>query len=132
MIADQRPYYPLATSVVSGRPLPPTALEFVWGNRLFRVADLSERSVIERDPGRFLRALDAAVIAAQRPTYGMPDKCPVQGEILASDTPIDIVIAHRMVRVCCMRCAAVVRNRPSQFLALVDYANRHAARDARP
>lgn len=130
MIADQGPRYPLKTSVVSGRPLPERPVEFIRGNRLFRVADDRERALVERDPGPHLRALDRAVIEAQRPTYGMPDKCPVQGDILASDTPIDIVIANRMVRVCCIRCAGVVRNRPSQFLSMVDYANRQAAEHA--
>ncbi len=31
----------------------------------------------------------------QAPTYGTPDRCPVQGDILDSDEPIDFVVANR-------------------------------------
>lgn len=125
MVADQRPFYPLTTSLVTGRPLGPHAVDFIWGNRLFRAADGAERDLILADPVRYMRALDEAVIAAQSPTYGMPDKCPVQGDILQNDVPIDMVVANRMVRVCCVRCARVVRARPYQYLGMVEYANRH-------
>ncbi|MBL8762752.1 MAG: hypothetical protein JNM07_00600 [Phycisphaerae bacterium] len=131
MIADQRPYYPLAVSLVSGRPLGPHPVEFVWGNRLFRASDPAERDLILSDPVRYVRQLNRAVLAAQSSSYGMPDKCPVQGDILPSDVPIDIVVANRMVRVCCGRCARVVRARPYQYLGMVEYANKHRS-DAQP
>lgn len=127
MIADQSPHYPLATSIVSGRPLGDSPTEFIWGNRLFRVADASERDRVLADPARFIRLLDKEVLRAQAPAYGMPSKCPVQGDILPGDPIIDIVVANRMVRVCCGRCVRVVRERPYQYLAMVDYANRQAA-----
>ncbi len=129
MIADQVAHYPLATSVVSGRPLGARPVDVVWGNRLFRVADEAERRTLLADPARYLRALDRAVVEAQAPTYAMAAKCPVQGDILPSDEVIDIVVANRMVRVCCARCARVVRARPSQYLSMVEYANREAARE---
>lgn len=125
MIADQVPRYPLATSIVSGRALPDRPADVIVGNRLFRLADRAEHAALARDPARYLRELDEAVLDAQRPAYPMPDKCPVQGDILAADTPIDFVVANRMVRVCCMRCARVVRSRPSQYLSMIDYANAH-------
>ncbi len=132
MIADQRPFYPLGTSLVTGGPLGPHAVEFIWGNRLFRAADAAEREQILADPARYIRILNQAVIKAQAPTYGMPDKCPVQGDILPSDTPIDMVVANRMVRVCCGRCARVVKARPYQYLGMVEYANRHRAEGGHP
>ncbi len=132
MIADQAPHYPLGTSIVSGRPLGEEPLDFIIGNRHFRVTNAAERADVARDPARYLRAPDRAAIRAQAPGYAMPDKCPVQGDILASDTPIDLVVANRMVRVCCGRCARVVRLRPSQYLGMVDHANRraHSGEDA--
>lgn len=132
MTADQAPYYPLSISLVSGRPLGAKPYAFVWGNRLVRLAEQAERGTFEADPDKYLRALNRAAISAQSATYGMPDKCPVQGDILASDEPIDIVIAGRMIRVCCRRCVNVVRSRPYQYIAMVDYANAEARRkDAR-
>jgi hypothetical protein len=129
--ADQLPRYPIATSIVSGRRLGPNPVDLVWCNRLVRLADARERDDFLRDPERHLRALDSRVLEAQAAGYGMPDRCPVQGDILDSDTPVDFVIANRMVRVCCGRCMSIVKARPYQFLALVDYANKEAAEKAR-
>jgi hypothetical protein len=124
MAADQRPHYPLRTSLVTGAPLPARPVEVIIGNRLFLAADRREAQSLAADPDAYFRSLDRAVIEAQTPGYGMKRKCPVQGDILESDVPFDIVIANRMIRVCCARCGRVVRARPSQYLAMVDYANR--------
>ncbi|MFM9995653.1 MAG: hypothetical protein ACKVU4_07620 [Phycisphaerales bacterium] len=132
MIADQRPHYPLTTSLVTGRPLGPSPIEFIWGNRLFRAADDAERGLLLARPAESMRLLNRAVCVAQAPLYGMPHKCPVQGDILPSDDPVDIVVANRMIRVCCGRCAHVVRARPHQYLAMVEYANRHRSNEAPP
>jgi hypothetical protein len=91
---------------------------------MFRARDRADRSRILADPARAIASLDRAVIAAQRPTYAMLDKCPVQGDILPNESRIDIVVANRMIRVCCARCVRVVRARPYQYLAMVDFANR--------
>jgi hypothetical protein len=128
MLDDQRPYYPARTSLVTGRPLPQDAVEFIWGNRMFVAADARERACIEADPQRYLRILDQRILDAQRPVYGMPNKCPVQGDILEGDPVIDIVVASRMVRLCCMRCVRMVRARPMNYLPMIDHANHEAAR----
>jgi hypothetical protein len=132
LIADQLAHYPLTTSLLDGQALPSKPLDFIWGNRLFRAAGAAERDQILADPAAAISKLDLAVIEAQRPIYGMLDKCPVQGDILPNEARIDIVVANRMIRVCCQRCAAVVKSRPYQYLAMVEYANRAAAaaRDA--
>jgi len=127
MIADQLPHYPLTTSLVSGKPLGTQRVDFVWGNRLFRAADAAKRDTIVVDAATFIARLDKAVVAAQTPTYAMLTKCPVQGDILPGDPVIDMVVANRMVRVCCGTCVRVVKARPYQYLAMVDYANREAA-----
>ncbi|HRJ48959.1 MAG: hypothetical protein KF787_03485 [Phycisphaeraceae bacterium] len=126
MIADQAPYYPVEVSLLTGRSLGSQPIDFVWGNRLFRAASTEEQSEILADPARFIRILDRHVVAAQTPTYGMPRKCPVQGDILPSDAVIDIVVANRMIRVCCGRCVLAVKARPYQYLGMVEYANRQA------
>lgn len=125
IIDDHRSHYTLNTSIVSGRALPEHPVDFLVGLRLVRVGSDAERTQALRDPAATIRTLDRALIASQRPTYGMPAKCPVQGDILEGDVIIDFVIASRMVRVCCRRCERVVRARPHQYLAMVDYANAH-------
>ncbi len=128
MLADQRPYYPARASLVTGRPLAEDAVEFIWGNRMFVAADARERARIEADPPRYLRVLDQRILDAQRPSYGMPNKCPVQGDILEGDPVIDIVVASRMVRLCCPRCVRMVRVRPVNYLPMIDHANHETAR----
>jgi hypothetical protein len=125
---DQLPYYPLSTSVVSGKALGDRPVEFFWGNRLVRLADVSEQSLFIAEPERFIEILDAACIARQQPKYVFA-KCPVQGDILPGDDVELVVVANRMVRVCCHRCVDSVRLRPGQYLAVIDYANRRAARE---
>ncbi|MBN8644560.1 MAG: hypothetical protein J0L61_04885 [Planctomycetes bacterium] len=122
IVADQAALYPLRTCIVSDRPLPARPVDVVWGNRLFRVAGEPEKARLLADPGAYTRRLDDAVRAAQTPGYPMARKCPVQGDILEGDPVIDIVVANRMIRVCCGRCARVVRASPYQYLSMVDYA----------
>jgi hypothetical protein len=130
MLSDQLPHYPLNASLMDGRPLGPAPIDFVWGNRAFRARDGRDRDRIMADPIAAIRSLDKAVIAAQEPTYAMHNKCPVQGDILPDDPVIDIVVANRMIRVCCGRCARVVKARPYQYIGMVDFANREAAQQA--
>lgn len=123
IIRDQSPHYPLTTCLVSGRSLRNDATTFVWRNRMIRVASEHQRDTFLSDPTPWMVKLDKAVIVAQAPTYGMPNKCPVQGDILEGDVPVDFVVANRMIRVCCRRCVSNVRKRPYQYLALIDRAN---------
>ena len=43
IIKDQAPLYPLKTSVVTGKDLPATPFEFVYGNRLIRLGAEGEK-----------------------------------------------------------------------------------------
>jgi len=121
---DQRSHYPLDTSIVSGVSLGPAPIEVIVGNRLFRLASRDEVAPLLRDSKVVFERLDRAVCEAQSPRYAMQHKCPVQGDILPGDTMIDLVVANRMIRVCCRRCEVMVRARPYQYLGMIDYANR--------
>lgn len=121
MIEDQRPIYPTATSVVSGRPLGERPVDFIWYNRLVRVADERERAEFVRDPGPALERLDAAVIEYRTPYYTI-DKCLIQGVPLPEGKALDVVVANRLFRVCCGQCAMRIRNNPRMHTAIVDYS----------
>ncbi len=123
MIEDQLPHYPIDTSLIDGKPLGNRPVNFIWGNRLFRARNEADRTRILANPAAVLRTLDKAVLAAQTPTYALPEKCPVQGDILPKDPVIDVVVANRMIRVCCGRCVRVVKARPYQYIGMVDFAN---------
>lgn len=127
IVKDQLPLYPIDSSIVSGRKLGDKPLDFVWNNRLVRLADEGEKAEFLKKPAEYTKSLDQAVIRAQTPTYGLT-KCPVQGDILETDEVETIVIANRMVRLCCKKCVTKIRNRPIKYLAMVDYANREAAK----
>lgn len=121
MIADQRPIYPVTTSIISGRVLPDEPTDFIWNNRLVRVCDPGEQAAFLRDPPSAMRTLDRAVVEHRLPHYDIA-KCLVQGIELDADATVDVVVANRLFRVCCGDCAARVRKTPRARTAIVDYA----------
>jgi YHS domain-containing protein len=127
LINDQRPHYPVTTSIVSGEPLGEYPLDLIWHNRLIRLAAEKEKSEFLARPEAYLAKLDQAVIRAQSPVYG-PTKCPVQGDFLDESQIVEIVIGNRMIRLCCAKCAVIVRRNPAQYVVMVDSSNREAAR----
>ncbi|MFY9345032.1 MAG: hypothetical protein WAT39_21255 [Planctomycetota bacterium] len=132
IIADQGPLYPLDTSVVSGKKLPEKAHEFVYGNRLVRVVDDKEKAEFAKEPARFLKLLDAAVVTAQSKDYVLA-QCPVSDEKYGGDMgkPVDLVVGGRLVRVCCKDCKDDVEKAPAKFVEMVDAARRKAT-EAKP
>ncbi|GMV26684.1 MAG: hypothetical protein AMXMBFR58_27150 [Phycisphaerae bacterium] len=128
MIADQKPLYPTSFSIVSNRSLPDDATEFIWMNRLIRVCDADEQSTFLANPEVFIQKLDRAVIDYRLPRYDI-DKCLVQGVELDEDSAVNVVVANRLLRVCCGDCAARVRNMPRSRIPNVDFAWARVMRD---
>src|ERR1700752_4610125 len=92
-IAQQLPSYPLTTCPVSGEPLDSMGkpMDVLHEGRLVRFCCKSCVKDFKSDPAPTLKAIDDAVIAAQKPTYALT-KCPVSGEELGSmGEPLDIV-----------------------------------------
>lgn len=123
VIEDQRALYPLKTSVVSGKNLGEKPLEFVYGNRLVRVVDDAERAAFVKDASSLMATLDKAVIAQQGKDYALKT-CPVSGDKFGGDMgePKDLVIAGRLIRMCCDDCRKDVEKNPAKYLAIVDHA----------
>ncbi|MBL9141237.1 MAG: hypothetical protein JNK53_05165 [Phycisphaerae bacterium] len=128
IIKDQAPLYPLTTSVVTGADLPAQPYEFVYGNRLVRLGAESERAEFMKDPAKALAALNAAAIAKQSPTSALK-VCPVSEEAIdtGEKETYTMVIAGRMVKLCCKGCAKQVAKDPAKVIAMVDKANRGEA-----
>ncbi len=128
IIKDQGPLYPLKTSVVSGKDLPAKPHEFVYGNRLVRVVDEAERSTFIHHAKEFMGKLDAAVIAAQGANYPLA-ACPVSGDKYGGEMgkPKDVVIAGRLVRLCCAGCKPDLEKDPAKYVAMVDEARKRTA-----
>jgi hypothetical protein len=124
IIKDQAPLYPTKVSVVSGKELPAKPLEFVAGNRLFRVADDTEKAEVQKDTKKYLAELDKAVVKAQGASYPFKT-CPVSKEELGGMGEYkDVVVAGRLVRLCCNDCRKDLEKDPGKFVAQVDDARK--------
>src|SRR5690606_31851981 len=74
------------------------------------------------DPEKYMKKLDDAVIAAQSKDYPLAT-CPVSDEKLGDHgTPVEYVVANRLVRLCCKGCVGAVEKDPLKFISLVDKA----------
>lgn len=134
VIAAQLPSYPLDTCVVSGEPLDAMGgpFEHVHDGRLVRICCKPCIKGIERNTEAIFAKIDAAVVAAQGPSYPL-ETCPVSGEPLEGDrTPVDIVHGTRLVRVCCKGCVRGFHKNPAAALAVVDAAYMEAQRASYP
>lgn len=125
LVKDQAPIYPLKVSLVTGKDLPAKPYEFVYGNRLIRLGAESEQADFLKDPKKHLVTLDKAVVAQQGKDYALK-ACPVSKEAFGGDMgePVDLVIAGRLVRLCCKACKKDVEKDPAKFVAIVDAAQR--------
>lgn len=130
IIKDQRPLYPVETSIVSGKALPAKPVEWVYHNRLVLLAGESEKAEFLKDPAKHLSVLDKAVIAAQGKDYSIKT-CPVSGEKLGGmGEPVNVVLGGRLVRLCCNMCEKDLKKNPAKFIAIVDAARSSTAGDS--
>lgn len=131
IIKGQGSIYPLKTSVVTGKDLPAAPakpFEFVYGNRLIRLGAESEKADFLKDPKKYLADLDKAVIEAQGKDYPLKT-CPVSKEELGGmGEPVNVVVAGRLVRLCCNGCKKDLFKDPLKYIAAVD----EAKKDAKP
>lgn len=125
IVKDQAPLYPLKKSVVTGKDLPEKPIDFVYANRLVRLGAESEKADFNKDPKKYLGELDKAAIAEQGKNYTLK-KCPVSNETYGGDmgAPKDVVLAGRLIRLCCNDCKADLEKEPAKYIAAVDAARK--------
>ena len=137
--AQQLPYYPLSTCVVSGEPLTEDgkdiAQDVVIGNRLFRVCCESCIKALHKDSGKYMAELDAAVIKEQAKHYPL-ETCIVRdkSKLGSMGDPVQRVVGNRLVQFCCKGCEPAFNEDPAKFIASLDAAwaehhREHAAKD---
>jgi YHS domain-containing protein len=128
IVKDQLAIYPLKTSVVNGKALPDKPVDVVYGNRLVRVSDEADKAEFMKDPAKHLAALNKAVIEQQGKNYPLMT-CPVSGDKYGGDMgdPKDVVIAGRLLRLCCNDCRKELEKDPAKFIAKVDEARKGKA-----
>ena len=124
IVKDQGPLYPLKTSLVTGKDLPEKPYEFVWGNRLIRLGADAEKADFLKDTKKYFGQLNEAVVAEQIKDYPLKT-CPSSGEELgAMGDPRDVVLAGRLIRLCCGSCKKDLEESPAKFIAIVDTARK--------
>ena len=125
IVEQQTPHYPLDTCLVLGGKLDSMGgpLDYVYKNRLVRLCCKGCVGKLEKEPEKFLAALDKAVIEKQKADYPV-DYCLVSKEKLGEHggAPVDLVVASRLVRLCCAACAKEALRDPNKFIKLLDEA----------
>jgi YHS domain-containing protein len=122
MIEDQLPYYPLETCVVSGQKLTAMGepINRIYNNRLVRFCCNNCVAGFEKDPEAFLTKLNAAVIEKQKDSPALK-MCPVSNEENGSmGEGINLVIANRLVKLCCPSCEKPILDNPQKYLSKLD------------
>ena len=123
IVKQQKALYPLEVCLVDGKKLGSMgpALDYVYQNRLVRLCCNGSLSKFKKEPAKFLKQLDEAVIKKQRASYPT-EVCLVSGEKLGGDMgdAIDHVIGNRLFRLCCKGCVKKVNAEPSKYLKMLN------------
>lgn len=116
----QRPSYPTNQCIVMGDALECDdckPIDLVHGNRLVRVCCKKCARKFKASPARYLAILNQVIIKSQRAKYPR-DTCVVSGEKLGSmGNPFEVVLANRLVRLCCKGCVKRLRRESLKYLA---------------
>src|SRR5262245_40368398 len=102
IVAQQLPSYPLTQCPISHESLDSMGKpsDIVHEGRLVRLCCKSCVKDFKKDPATTFKAIDAAVIQAQAPTYPLKT-CPISSEELGGmGPPLDVVQGTRLVRLC--------------------------------
>jgi YHS domain-containing protein len=127
LAAEQKPYYPMDTCVVSGEPLTEKdkdiAQDVLIGNRLFRVCCKSCIKALRKEPGKYLAELDAAVIKAQAKGYPLKT-CIVRtkSKLGSMGKPTQKVLGNRLVQFCCAGCEPAFDENPRRYIQALEAA----------
>jgi hypothetical protein len=125
LIAQQIPSYPTMTCVVSGELMGGDMgepIDVLHEGRLVRLCCKMCMKELEKDPAAVMAAVDAAIIAAQGPSYPL-DTCPISGkELGAMGEPINHILGTRLVRLCCGGCVKGADKAPAATLEKVNKA----------
>jgi hypothetical protein len=126
IVERQMPTYPLDRCLFRLElKLDADAVSTVFGNRLYRFSSDSALRNFNQNTERYVGTYDKMIAARQRSRYPL-DTCVVAGEKLGAETQ-DVVIGHRLVRVCCPACTKKLLEQPTAYLAKVDAAIEAAA-----
>jgi len=118
-IIKAAPAYPITTCLVmTDEGIDDSAKTVVFHNRVYKLCCKKCVARFEKDPSKYEKAYEAAVIEKQKAAY-KATKCPISGEAIDANAT-DVVMSGRLVRTCCPKCAAKAKADPKGTLAKVD------------
>jgi len=126
ILDQQEAFCTTTTCIVSGESLEEDgediSVSAVCNNRLVRFCCKDCKADFEKDPQAYLEKLDKATADSQRETYPL-DTCVVSGEKLGEmGDPYEVVIANRLIRLCCEDCVEKLEAEPVRYLNILDEA----------
>jgi len=111
--------YPITTCLVmTDEGVDASSKTVVFHNRVYRLCCKKCVARFEKDPSKYEAAYEAMVIEKQKAAY-KAKKCPISGEAIDAKST-DIVIAGRLVRTCCPKCADKAKADPKGTFAKID------------
>lgn len=117
LMAAQEASYPAKTCINSGADLKDGGVSFIAGNRLFKTCCENCKAKVTADPAAFIAKLDKQVAEAQAADY-KATTCPISGKPLG-DAPVDVVVANKLVKLCCEGCKKGVDKDPAATLSKI-------------
>lgn len=124
IVESQLPFYPLNECPVAGMELGSMGepVNHVYNNRLVRFCCAGCLGAFESDPARYLKKIDEAAKKDQRESYPL-ETCLVAGAPLGSmGEPHEVIVAGRLVRLCCAGCLPALEREPWKFVQTIDNA----------
>lgn len=132
IIQAQKPAYPLRHCPVDieARIDGAAGVDFVYGNRLYRLSTESARLNFSKSLKRFVPAYEKELMALQRARYPLAT-CVVTGSALP-EKPYDLVIGARLIRLADEAAAARLYADPAPYLAQLEAAYAALVKPAEP
>ena len=123
MIAQQTPFISVDTCPVTKEKIAEGEGEtYVYKNRAITICCGACKKKIAADPAAYFSLLDEQTIAKQSADYPLTE-CVASGKPLTEDAQA-FVVANRLVKTCCGKCAAKVKANPAAYLAKLDAAKK--------
>jgi YHS domain-containing protein len=122
--AEAKSDYPIDTCVVSGEKLGEHGKVVKLEHEGREVAFCCQSCVkdFKADPAKYLKKLDDAIIAKEKPAYPL-DTCVVSGEKLQSmGGGTDFIYKNHLVRFCCAGCEKTFLKDPAKYLGMIQNA----------
>lgn len=120
LIADQEAHYPVDACINTGANLDGGGVAFIVGNRLLKTCCNNCKAKVEANPAEYIAKLDKQVAEAQKDAYTL-ETCPISGEPVGDD-PQTVVVANRLVQLCCNGCKKGVEKDPAALIEKIDMA----------